>query len=113
MGVKHEEDILDNTNDSFVDTPENAHDWLTSTPTDKKYAARVYISDPYLGHAAGDYEPLKEDSRFHTSDEPHRTTGKFNKVREFSPKKPDELIAENGRLVDTPSIISALDHDRH
>ncbi len=111
--MKHEDDISDNTNESFLDTPEKAHDWLTSTPADKKHAARNYIPDPNLGHAAGDYEPLKEDSRFHTSEDPHRTTGKFNKERGFSQKKLDELIAENRRLGDTPTIFSALDHDRH
>ncbi|MBO0603602.1 hypothetical protein I2483_18215 [Sporosarcina sp. E16_3] len=111
MEVKHEDDISDNTNESFVDTPEKSPDWLTSTPTDKKHTARSYVPDPHLGHAAGDYEPLKEDSRFHTSVDPHQTTGKFNKERGFSQKKQDELIAKNGQLGDTPTISSALDHD--
>lgn len=103
MEVKHEDDISDNTNESFLETQEKAHDWLTSTPTDKKHTARSYIPDPYLGHAAGDYEPLNEDSRFHTSEDSHQTSGKFNKERGFSQKKLDELLAKNGRLDNTPT----------
>lgn len=111
--MKHEDDISDNTNESFLETQEKAHDWLTSTPADKKQTARSYIPDPNLGHAAGDYEPLREDSRFHNSEDPQRTTGKFNKESGFSQKKLDKRIAENGRLDDKPTTFSELDQDRH
>ncbi|MEK4711685.1 hypothetical protein [Sporosarcina sp. FSL K6-5500] len=111
--MKHEDDISDNTQESFLEAQEKAHGWLGNEKIDKKYSAKNYIHNPYLDHAAGDYEPLKEDSRFHNSEDPHRTTGKFNKERGFSQKKRDALIAKNGQLGDMQTIFSTLNHDRH
>lgn len=111
--MKHEDDISDNTQESFLDAQEKAHGWLGNRKNDKKYSARNYIRNPNLDHAAGDYEPLKEDSRFHNSEDPHRTTEKFNKERGFSQKKLDKLIAKDGRLDDMQTMFNAMDHDRH
>jgi len=111
--VKHGDNISDNTRESFLEAQEKAHDLLGNEKNDRKYSAKNYIPDPDLDHAAGDYEPLKEDSRFHTSEDPHRTTGKFNKERGFSQKKLDRLTAKNGRLGDMQTMFSASDHDRH
>jgi hypothetical protein len=105
--VKYEDDISDSMQESFFEV----HDWLTSKLTDQKNSTKSYIPDPYLGHAAGDYEPLNENSRFHQSAHPHRTTRNFNKVRGFSQKRLDELLAMNGRLVDTSTTFSAMDLD--
>lgn len=111
--MKHGDDISDNTQESFLEAQEKAHDLLGNEKNDRKYSAKKYIPDPDLDHAAGDYEPLKEDSRFHTSEDPHRTTGKFNKERGFYQKKLDRIIAKNGSLDDTQTISSPLDNDRH
>ena len=105
--VKYEDDMSDSMQESFFEV----HDWLTGKPTDQKHSTKSYIPDPYLGHAAGDYEPLNENSRFHPSADPHRTTRKFNKVRGFSQKRLDELLAMNGRLGDTSTTFSAMDAD--
>ena len=109
--MKHEDDISDNTQESFLDAQEKAHDLLGNEKNDQKNSARNYIRNPHLDHAAGDYEPLEKDSRFHTSEDPHRTTGKFNNERGFSQKKLDRLIAKNGSLGDKQTKFSSLDHD--
>ena len=112
--MKHEDDISDNTQESFLEAQEKAHGWLGNEKTEKKYSAKNYIPNPHLDHAAGDYEPLKEDSRFHNSEDPHRTTGKFNKERfSSSQKKRDALIAKNGQLMICKLYSSTLNHDRH
>ena len=111
--MKHEDDISDNTQESFLEAQEKAHGWLGNEKSDKKYSARNNIRNPDLDHAAGDYEPLKEDSRFHISEDLHRTTGKFNKERGFSQKKLDKQIAKNEKLGEMQTMFNAMDHDRH
>jgi len=111
--VKHEDDNLNNTQESFLEAQEKPHDWLGNEKNEQKYSARNNIRDPYLDHAAGDYEPLIEDSRFHTSEDTRRTTGKSNKETGFSQKKLDRIIAKKGRLDDVQTISNPLDLDRH
>ena len=55
--MKHEDDISDNTKQPFLEAKRNTC-WLGNEQIEKKYTARSYIRDPYLDHAAGDYEPL-------------------------------------------------------
>jgi len=109
--VKHEDDNLDNIQESFLEAQEKSHDWLGNEKNEQKYSARNNIRDPHLDHAAGDYEPLTADSRFRSSEDERRTTGKPNKEPGFSQKKLDRIIAENGRLDDVQTISNPLDLD--
>ncbi|KAA0966835.1 hypothetical protein FQ087_11620 [Sporosarcina sp. ANT_H38] len=99
--MRHEDDILDKTKESFLKAPEKPH---------TKHNTRSCFHDPNLDHAAGDYEPIQEDSRFHASDQ-ERTAGKSNKERRFMQKKIEQQHCSE-KVGDSRSIIAALDHDR-
>lgn len=70
--MRHEDEVSDKTKESFIKTPEKSH---------MKHTTRSYLRDPNLEHAAGDYEPIQEDSRFHASVDQERTAGKSSKER--------------------------------
>ncbi|MBO0588869.1 hypothetical protein [Sporosarcina sp. E16_8] len=118
--MKHEDDISDNTKESFLDAQEKAHGWLGNEKTDKKFPARNYTRNPSLDHAAGDYEPIQENSRFHLSEDQERTAGKSSKESRFTQNKfndnqralPDEQHPAD-KTDENQSISSVSDQNQH
>jgi hypothetical protein len=103
--VKHEDDFSENTKETFLETQEKAGSWSDNEQIEKKNTGKSYTHDPYLGHAAGDYEPIGEDSRFHISDDSERITDASGKENRFmknkvSPSEPfEEQIDEHQRVL--------------
>jgi hypothetical protein len=109
--VKREDNIWDNTKENFLETQEKTHSWLGNEQIKKKHADRSYTRDPYLGHAAGDYEPINENSRFHVSEDPKRTVDKSSKEKKFT----ENSLEEQHRAEipgDIRSIFGAEVHDQ-
>jgi hypothetical protein len=102
--VKREDDSSDNTKENFPEAQEKSNGSLGNKLNTKKQSNRCTIRDPYLGHAAGDYEPIQEDSRFHVSEDPERIVGKPSKERRFMQRK----LEEQHRV----EKIGTLHHDR-
>ncbi|MEK5071531.1 hypothetical protein [Sporosarcina sp. FSL K6-1508] len=71
--MKHEDDFSEDTKETFLETQEKAGHWVGNEQIEKKITGRSYIRDPFLDPAAGDYEPIQEDSRFHVSEDRERS----------------------------------------
>jgi hypothetical protein len=116
--MKHEDDLSDNLKQPFQ---ENDNSWFGNEQIEKKNTGRSFTRDPYLNHAAGDYEPLQEDSRYRQTDNLEQFTGEQKKVPTSQPL--DSQIDEEERLQfeqdnraekieQIRASFGALDHDR-
>ena len=116
--MKHEEDLSDNLKQPFH---ENENNWLGNDQIEKKNTGRSFTRDPYLDHAAGDYEPLQEDSRYRQTDNLEQIPRERIKFSSLQPL--DSQIEEEERLQfeqdnraekieEIRASYGALDHDR-
>ena len=116
--MKHEDDLSDNLKQPF---DENENKWSDNNQIEKKNTGRSYTRDPYLDHAAGDYEPLQDDSRYRHTDNVEQISKERIKVSSLQPL--DSQIDEEERLQleqdnraekieEIRSSFGALDHDR-
>jgi len=116
--MKHEDDLSDNLKQPFH---ENENNRLDNNQIEKKNTGRSFTRDPYLDHAAGDYEPLQEDSRHRHTDNSEKLPKERIKVSSLQPL--DSQIHEEERLQfeqdnraekieEIRSSFGALDHDR-
>ena len=100
---------------------ENGNGWLGNNQIEKKNSGRSFIRDPYLDHAAGDYEPLQDDSRYRHTDNVEQLPKERIKVSSLQPL--DSQIEDDKRLhseqdnradiiEEIRASFGALDHDR-
>ena len=91
--MKHEDDLSDNLKHP---SHENGNDWSGNDQIEKKNSGRSFIRDPYLDHAAGDYEPLQDDSRYRHTDNVEQIPKERIKVSSLQPL--DSQMEEDERL---------------
>ena len=116
--MKHEDDLSDNLKHPSY---ENGNGWLDNDHIEKKNSGRSFIRDPYLDHAAGDYEPLQDDSRYRHTDNVEQLPKERIKFSSLQPhdsqmEEDERLLSEqNNRteiIEEIRASFGALDHDR-
>ncbi|NYF23875.1 hypothetical protein [Sporosarcina sp. JAI121] len=100
--MKQKADLSDNLQKTFQEENGSANkspgNWLDNEQLEKKNTGRSFIRDPYLGHAAGDYEPLEKDSRFHRSDDLEPIANEERKKSSFARHKDSPTQPFDGQI---------------